>query len=203
MQVTQEITTATIQAQSQANIKNIHDMQQINAEHTRESLRIEREEGQYAKHIQTQSANLETHQLNQQAAVGIAGANALGQMGANGAGTINGNSMNMTGIMTSMAMGGVIGQNMASMMGGMMNGLNQTKGVVIPPPINTVAFHVAVNGVATGPYSIQELSHMVALQQVNGTSLVWKPGMPEWAVASAVPELSSLFDCVMPPIPPA
>ena len=101
IQVTQDISTARILAQSQANIKNIHDMQQINMEHTRESLRIEREEGQYAKHIQTQSANLETHQLNQQAAVGIAGANALGQMGANGAGTINGNNLNTAGIMTS------------------------------------------------------------------------------------------------------
>ena len=64
-QVTQDIKTATLQAKAQAEIKNIQDMQEINAEHARESLRMEREEAQYAQRIQTQSAHFATHQLNQ------------------------------------------------------------------------------------------------------------------------------------------
>ena len=204
-QVTQDVTTATVQAKAQAEVQNIHDMQEINAEHARETLRIQREEAQYAQHLQTQGANLQTHQLNQQAAVAMAGANALGQMGSGGTGDAGGGGMNPAGIMASMAMGGVIGQNMASMMNGMFNGMNQpqnqAQAPMTPPPLNSSVYHVAINGAAAGPYGMQELSQMVATGQLQQTSLVWKPGMDAWTPISSVPELMALFNSV-PPIPP-
>ena len=76
-----------------------------------ERLRIQREEGQYAMHKQTQTANIGAFQVEKQAEVGVAGAKALGQMGTNGAGDINlggggdGTGFNMAAVMASMAVG--------------------------------------------------------------------------------------------------
>ncbi|WP_337484138.1 SPFH domain-containing protein [Porcipelethomonas sp.] len=79
MAVTQNVTTATVEAQTAANIKNIHDKQRIEAENYEETLRIQREEAQYAQHKQTQSANFAEFQTEKQAEVGVAGSNALGK----------------------------------------------------------------------------------------------------------------------------
>lgn len=89
MAVTRDVTTATVQAQAEAKVKDIHDKQRIEAQNYEEALRIQREEGQYALHKQTQSANLGAFQIEKQAEVGVAGAEALGKMGANGAGGVN------------------------------------------------------------------------------------------------------------------
>ena len=208
-QVTQDVTTATVQAKAQAEVKNIQDMQEINAEHARETLRIQREEAQYAQRKQTQSAHMPAYQLEQQAAVGIAGANALGQMGANGAGDMSGGGMNPAAMMAGMAMGGAIGQNMAGMMNGMFAGMNQpqpsqqtTPQAPPPPPVPTTTYHVVVNGAAAGPFGMQELSQMVANGQLQQATLVWKPGMSGWAAVSTIPELMALFGNAVPPIPP-
>ena len=204
MQVTQEISTARIHAQAQADIRNIQEMQQINIEHARESLRIEREESQYAQHIQTQSANILAHQLNQQAEVGIAGANALGQMGVHGAAEIHDGSLNPVGMMTGMAMGGAIGKNIASMIGGMMNDINQPQAPKTPPPVdeNSSFYYVAISGTATGPFSVAQLAQMAKETTFLPTTLVWKPGLKEWVTAQTIPELVLAFNATMPPIPP-
>lgn len=51
--VTQDIASVKMQAQTDVDIKNLHDMQRINIENMEESLRIQREKVQYAQHIQT------------------------------------------------------------------------------------------------------------------------------------------------------
>lgn len=170
-----------------------------------ERLRIQREEGQYAVHKQTQTANIGAFQVEKQADVGIAGAQALGQMGANGAGDVNlggdGDSFNMAAMMASMAVGGAVGQNIAGAMNNMMGGINQqTTSSVVPPPIPTVAYHVAINGQAAGPFDMTSLTQMAANGQLTGDSLVWKNGMAHWEKAIAVDELKGLFS-TMPPIP--
>ena len=168
-------------------------------------LRIQREEGQYAVHKQTQTANIGAFQVEKQADVGIAGAQALSQMGANGAGDMNlsggGDSFNMAAMMTSMAVGGAVGQNIAGAMNNMMGVINQqTATGAVPPPIPAVAYHVAVNGQATGPFDMTSLTQMAANGQLTGDSLVWKNGMAQWEKAIAVDELKGLFR-TMPPIP--
>ena len=170
-----------------------------------ERLRIQREEGQYAMHKQTQTANIGAFQVEKQADVGIAGAQALGQMGANGAGDVNlggdGDGFNMAAMMASMAVGGVVGQNIAGAMNNMMGGINQqTTPSVVPPPIPTMAYHVAINGQAAGPFDMTSLTQMAANGQLTGDSLVWKNGMAHWEKAIAVDELKGLFS-TMPPIP--
>ncbi len=207
MSVTKDVASATVKAEAEAKIKNIHDMQRIEAENYEEMLRVQREESQYAQHKQTQSANFAAFQVEKQAEVGVAGANALGQMGANGAGNVNlggsGDGFNMAAMMASMAVGGAVGQNIAGAMNNMMGGINQqtTMGAV-PSPVPTVAYHVAVNGQATGPFDVSVLAQMVTAGQLTAKSLVWKSGMVQWEKAGAVDELKNLF-LTMPPIPTA
>lgn len=202
--VTQNLAAATVQAQTAVNIKNIRDIQRINAENMEETLRIQRQEAQYAQRKQTQSNNFAAYQLEQQAAVGIAGAEALGQMGSNGATEMSGNGgMNPAAIMTGMAMGGVIGQNMAGMMNGMMSGVNalQQSAPQTPPPMPAVAYYVAVNGQAAGPYDISVLTQMARSGVFSKSSIVWKPGMENWTAAEMVQELQTVFDEGIPPVP--
>ncbi len=172
-----------------------------------ERLRIQREEGQYAQHKQTQSANLGAFQVEKQAEVGVAGAQALGQMGANGAGDVNlsggGDGFNMAAMMASMAVGGAVGQNIAGTMNNMLGGIQQpVQSGMTPPPIPTAVYHVAVNGQATGPFDISVLAQMATAGQLTADSLVWKTGMAQWAKAGTVDELKNLLANAMPPIPP-
>lgn len=170
-----------------------------------ERLRIQREEGQYAVHKQTQTANIGAFQVEKQADIGIAGAQALGQMGANGVGDVNlgggGDSFNMAAMMASMAVGGAVGQNIAGAMNNIMGTMGQVTPLgVTPPPIPPTAYHVAVNGQATGPFDMSSLAQMAANGHLTGDSLVWKNGMAQWEKATAVDELKGLFN-TMPPIP--
>lgn len=192
MSVTKDVTAYKIQAEAEDYV---------------ERLRIQREEGQYAMHKQTQTANISAFQVEKQAQVGVAGAEALEQMSANGAGNVDlgdGNSgvgFNPVAMMAGMAVGGAVGQNLAGSMNNIMNGMNQPVGVV-PPQVPTVVYHVAVNGQATGPFDINTLSQMVATGQLTTESLVWRNGMAEWMKANLVEELKGLFSNMLPPIPP-
>ena len=185
--ITVDVTTATIHAQTGANI-----------EHYSETLRIQREEGQYAQHMGTQTANIGAFQIEKQAEVGVAGAQALGQMGANGAGNVDlggGGGFNPAAMMASVAVGGVVGQNIASVMGNVM----PSGGAATPPPIPVVAYNVAKDGASTGPFDIATLTTMAAAGTLKPDSLVWKVGMAAWARADSVDDLKGLF---APPVPP-
>ena len=210
MSVTKDIASATAKAEAEAKIKDIADKQRIEVENYEETLRIQREEGQYAQRKATQTANIGAFQVEKQAEVGIAGAEALGQMGANGAGDINlggGDGFNMAAMMASMAVGGAVGQNIAGSMNNMMSGINQpapqNQPGVVPPPIPNIAYHVAVNGQATGPFDISVLANMVTSGQFTVESLVWKQGMASWEKAGNIEELKGVFVNLMPPIPPS
>lgn len=191
MAVTKEVTTTRVEAETQDYA---------------ERLRIQREEGQYAQHKQTQTANLGAFQTEKQAEVGIAGAEALGHMGDSGAGSVSlgGGSVgfNPATMMAGMAVGGAVGQNIAGTMNSMMGGVNQAaQPPAVPPPIPTVSYHVAVNGQAAGPYDINVLAQMASSGQFTADSLVWKNGMIQWEKAGIVDELKNLFN-PMPPTPP-
>ncbi len=207
MAVTKDVATATVKAETEAKIKDIAAKQRIEAEHYEETLRIHREESQYAQHKQTQSANIGAFQVEKQAEVGVAGANALGQMGANGAGDINlsggeGSGFNMAAMMASMAVGGAVGQNIAASMNNMMSGINQIpQASTTPPPVPVATYNVAVNGQATGPFDLNTLQQMIITGQLSASSLVWRAGMSEWVRVDSVDELKSLFNTTMPPIP--
>lgn len=208
MSVTKDVASATVKAETEAKVKDIHDKQRIEAENYEEMLRVQREESQYAQHKATQSANLEAFQVEKQSEVGVAGANALGQMGANGVGSIDlggnagGMGFNPAAMMASMAVGGVVGQNIAGSMNNIMSGMNQpVQNNMTPPPVPMVTYNIAVNGQATGPFNLATLQQMAIAGQFTGSSLVWKAGMPAWVAAENVDELKEVLAKVMPPIP--
>ena len=184
--VTKDVTTAKIEAETTDYV---------------ERIRIQREEGQYAQHKQTQSSNLGAFQIEKQTEVGIAGAEALGQMGSAGSGTVSlgGDAgFNPAAMMAGMAVGGAVGQNIAGTMNNMMANTQPQMGMT-PPPLPTTAYHIAVNGQTSGPFDKNALTQMALSGQLLPSSLVWKQGIPEWMKADSVDDLKDLF---MPPIPP-
>ena len=103
-------------------------------------------------------------------------------------------------MMASMAVGGAVGQNIAGTMNNMMGGMTQQSvSGVVSPPIPTVAYHVAINGQAAGPFDISVLAQMATSGQLTADSLVWKKGMEQWAKAGTVDELQGIF-ITIPPI---
>jgi len=198
--VTAEQTTKTTVAQTDVNIKNLEDMQGINAQNMEETLRIQREEAQRAQKLQTETQNMSAHQLNQQTEVARTAAESMGKMGSSGGGSGGGGMMDPGSMMASMAMGGAVGSGMAGAIGGMMGGMNEEKKTPPPPP--EVQYNISVNGQQSGPFGWQQLQQMVQSDQITKDTYVWKQGMVGWEAASNVDELSSLFGEVPPPPPP-
>ena len=101
----------------------------------------------------------------------------FGQMGANGAGGVylggGGAGFNPAAMMAGMAVGGAIGQNIAGTKNNMMSGANgQPAPGTVPPPIPVTAYHMAINGQATGPFDLNTLRQMVSYGQLGSDSLV-------------------------------
>jgi membrane protease subunit (stomatin/prohibitin family) len=197
--VTAEQTTKTTVAQTDVNIKNMSDMQGINALNMEETLRIQREEAQRAQKLQTETNFMGAHALNQQTDVLKTGAESLGNMGNMDLGG-GGGGMNPAGMMTGMMMGGAMGNQMVGMMNNMGQNMQQQQNSPPPPP--TIAYSISVNGQTAGPFNWQQLQQMVQNGQLTQNTHVWKQGMAGWEVADNVQELSSLFGAVPPPPPP-
>src|SRR5690554_3227048 len=70
-----------------------------------------------------------------------------------------------------------------------------------PPPMpQQTMYHVAVGGVQQGPFPLSQLQQMIQQGQLTPDTLVWTAGMPAWAAANSVQELSQLFGAVPPPL---
>lgn len=191
MRVTRNLTSASVRAQTEVNIRNIGDMQRIHAADYEESLRIKREEEQYAQHLGTQEQHINVHTLNRQTEVAKAAAEGLGSR-SGGTGGID-----PVGITAGMAVGSVLGKNVAGIVSGAMEqpppppvkqSVPQT-----PPPISQTVYYVAQNGVQTGPFDMQTLRTMAADGSLTPQMLVWCAGMAQWAEAQALSDLSLLF----------
>ncbi|HET6573716.1 MAG TPA: SPFH domain-containing protein [Fimbriiglobus sp.] len=89
-----------------------------------------------------------------------------------------------------------IGQAMAGAMTGAAPGTSS------PPPLpGVVRFHVALNGQPAGPFDAAALDTKIRDGSVSRSTLVWKPGMAQWAAAESVDELKPLFAAAPPPLP--
>jgi len=90
----------------------------------------------------------------------------------------------------------------------MMNGMSDTGGpsggtpqapapapvpVAPPPPPMPPSWHLAENGVATGPFAPAQLREAVATGRLRADTLVWRAGMEGWLPAGRLPELAPLF----------
>lgn len=198
--VTQDLTTATMQARTEVDIREMKDSQRLGVFERAGRTFTDIREGAYARRKKTQSENLAAYQIEAQEHVGVAGAHGLGMMGA--AANIGG-GMNPAAMMAGMQVGGAIGQNVAGNINTVMAGVYQqpqSQEQTAPPPIPNVAYNVAVNGQPTGPFDLQTLSSMIQSGQLTKDSLVWKSGMSTWAKAGEVTDIAPLFP-EMPPIP--
>ncbi|OSM04293.1 hypothetical protein MAIT1_04167 [Magnetofaba australis IT-1] len=59
-----------------------------------------------------------------------------------------------------------------------------------------------IQGAQQGPYNLDGVRQWVASGQVNGDTLAWMPGLPQWTPASQIPALATLFSAP-PPLPPS
>lgn len=204
--VTRDVTDAITKAEVEAKIKDIVGNQRIEMENKEEIMRIQREENQYAMRKKTQSDNMRAFQVEKQAEVGIAGANALGKIGEKGSENVNtseskDNGFNMATMMASMAVGGAVGQNIASTINNIMSGNNQSlHNVSVTTFAQKEEYYLAVDGKAIGPFDVRTLKEMVKSGQFSKDSLIWKEGMTDWKTAKDVDELKIVFN-IMPPVP--
>ncbi len=106
-----------------------------------------------------------------------------------------------------MGAGLAMGHQMANSMGhggGNPNAQQMLEGggttAALPPPLPAARqYHVAVNGQPMGPFNLEALRVQLDEGQISATSLVWTPGMAEWAEAGQVNDLASLFISNDPP----
>ena len=126
-------------------------------------------------------AQFQAYQLG--AAMPIAAANSAG--GLAGAGVGLGMGMAIAGQM---------------LPGGSPGGSPLTPGPQAPPP-PPVAWHIAENGQAAGPFSPEQLAQAAAQGRLRPDTLVWTAGMASWVAASQMPQLAGLFAPTPPPPP--
>lgn len=197
------IASRTTQAQAEANIRNMEQMQEWNSENVRATMAIQRNEMQRAQRLQTETAYMGVHALNQQTEVGKQFASAMGQSGAM---NVGGAQMNPAGMMTGMMMGGAMGQQMAGMMNQMGQTVNQNlqQASQMPPQVPQINFYVLIAGQQTGPHNATQLGQLINSGQLAPDTYVWKAGMASWDFARNT-EINALFPVAQPtpPAPPA
>lgn len=108
--ITQGVSSSMIRAETESNIRDIYDRQRINSENMAETLRIQREEAQYAQRKKTEKEFLNEYIIEKQAEVGVAGANVLGKIG-DTSGFNNG-----VGLFAGMKVGEAVGENITKIM---------------------------------------------------------------------------------------
>lgn len=72
-----------------------------------------------------------------------------------------------------------------------------------PPPPAPVTYHVLINEIQQGPFSISQLQTMVQEKTLVRNTYVWKQGMAQWDHAGNQADLARLFASVPPPPPPS
>lgn len=204
--LTIDIKKNTTLAQSELNIRNMQSSQKLNEDNLLESMRIQREEMQRAQRLHTEQSYLGAHALDQQTDVMKTAAQSMGKMNSNIDLGSNGGGLNPAGMMTSMMMGGAVGQQLA----GMMNQMGQTannsfqQSINTPPPVPQVYYYILIANQQQGPYNTTQLMNLIQAGTLLPNTYVWKAGMASWGLAKDT-ELAILFTnsgMTPPPTPP-
>lgn len=100
-----------------------------------------------------------------------------------------------------------IGMGVGLAMANRMNDSLSTPGApntASPPPLpGGTVYHIARDGQAVGPFSMDTLKGQVGSGLLTDETLVWAPTLSGWSAAAEVDELASLFtpSAVPPPVP--
>ena len=202
--ITANLQTAMLEKQSEINMRNLDATQAINEENLSETLRIQREQAAKYQGLQTESQFLQAHQINQNTKVLETAADNLGEMSSmnlGGGSSGGGGGFNPVGMMTGLAVGGAMGNQMAGMMN--IAGQNVQQPGMTPPPPPQMQYNISVNGQNSGPYNQTQLMDKIRTGELTRTTHVWKPGMANWETAGNVAELAPLFASAEPPPPPS
>lgn len=62
-------------------------------------------------------------------------------------------------------------------------------------------YFAVIEGKQSGPYSLTELSRLIAEKKIVKETYIWKPGMPQWELAENISEVLQLVAITPPPIP--
>ena len=62
-------------------------------------------------------------------------------------------------------------------------------------------YYVVLDGKLAGPFSLTELSRLIADKKIMKETYIWKPGMPQWDLAENVSEVLRIVALTPPPIP--
>ena len=155
-----------------------------------ETLRIQREEAQYAQRMGTRTANIGAYETEIKGQVGVAGAEALGKMGQNGAANVNlgGGGFNPMNIVAGLAVGSAFAKNLG---GAVEESLNPNASV--PPSLPKTNYFIAKDNNPVGPFELNKVVEMINNGELNRESLVWKQGTPTWEKAESFAEFAKLF----------
>ncbi|MBS5111324.1 MAG: DUF4339 domain-containing protein [Coprobacillus cateniformis] len=92
----------------------------------------------------------------------------------------------------------------AQMVNSMNKALNEIQipgaGKVMPLQTEMV-YYAVIDGKQKGPYSITELSRLIAEKKIVKETYIWKPGMKQWDLAQNISEVLSLVALTPPPLP--
>ena len=90
------------------------------------------------------------------------------------------------------------------MVSSMNQALNQMQmpgvGKAMPVSPDNIYFAV-IDGSQSGPYSLIELSRLIAEKKIIKKTWIWKPGMSQWELAENVGEVLRLVAITPPPVP--
>ena len=221
-----QIQRETMRTDADARNRQVSETARINMENMGDMAARQREEAQFAQHLQAQeaarqarlsseAAYINAHSIDVQGEVLKSGMANLGEMGSMSMGGGDG-KMNPAGMMTGMMMGAAVG----GQVGNMMNQMGQTMGAgmasagqpgAVPPPIpqqQPAVFFLVLNGAQSGPFDAAAIGQMVAAGTVNAQTLGWTAGMASWQPIGTIPALAPIFgpapagQQTPPPIPP-
>ena len=90
----------------------------------------------------------------------------------------------------------------------MVKSMNQTlnqmasSGIIktMPTQLETV-YYAVIDSKQAGPYSLTELSRLIADKKIVKETYIWKPGMSQWNLVENVDEVLRLVAVTPPPIP--
>ena len=68
-----------------------------------------------------------------------------------------------------------------------------------PPPLPIEQFHVALDGKASGPFTVNEVRARIINGEINSETLVWANGMAEWKPAGQLAAFNAQFKPDLPP----
>ena len=182
--------------------ENYSELTRLTKEQQLRRVEIDTEQHERISKLSAESQFIQAHAINKQTEVLKEAAHSMGEMGSI---NLGGDGINPAGMMIGMTMGGAMGNQFA----GMMNQCSQlaktqqspVAGMTPPPPPNAAQYTVAINGQQYGPYNIQQMQQLANTGQINSQTLVWVPGMTQWAAASTLPDLAQLFISTPPPMP--